>query len=1457
MFAMMLHSSCKQEAPEVKPDRAQTIAEIGRGEACGRVSVLKGFSSHTNIVNLFECLSWNNQYPHLNTAIKNIKAESWNQIFTPFDKILVENSARRDRFIHLIRDLDTKGGVDDLSFIFKSMMNRNIYDTLNTVFVCATNPSAKGCEARGVTNISKQEIKSIIAELNITPEYIFNVSEILNSVTRSLRPREKRFRNENLKLVADNEFKSKRVGLLNQLAADFAGKEIDDSERNFYTKLLVVSKGGTDKPWIHEWLRDPKIDEDTFDQLVKFPIYENPNFALDMKSVYQGIDDNVECNEYKEGRHISLKLKDQMIEFMTEIHQSGHGAFFNLSHRTVNDLLIASEVCPQLREFSPKDSDENSHRVDMLKMVTTMASFLSEKSFFDLTKFMLHVAVDEALPGQEDILYLMKMTGEDSVQKILDLSKSIAEVSPDFFKFVFHIVKDINHDFYLPMASVIGRVLDKSNEESLKVLGKLWGNLTVDDRNFIFSIMDQHYKEGTNYILLLDFYSKMMNEVKEFYPQLVPFWMGDDVKVENTYNALADIVSNFSGEYSQDTLNDFARFFDKDQIFKVISILVNGVDVPRPQLIGDIEFECSNNADNNGYLDCYLSQISHTPFEIVVDPIADQEVKKKIACIKALAEGDASFYKIIQNLPEECEDIDSNELTYKLLGWMNDIGDDYCRFRYNNSDACNDPNRFGGLLDRRGALSNAMLNSSMATSKILDDLFEKTDSDNKRISGVQYLMDIMKWHMYEIPHKDPKDCQNSSCKGFSNLFEDLVFVTNDFFQTSKTENVLFRNDILREYTEVENFNQSSDFIDNVFTMASDYGDWLEDGGFARSNAKTFREKDPKYTCENFLNQNIGDNLCPSKESVKGNVKQLMKLFTRHNDEKGTKSFIEQLIMAMIPEHGINIPYEAKESKQRTYVLDLKKTLKMIYDLSDRSLEINTRTYEYRSSDNTKVQEPMTTNERVETTIRSVAFDEGYQGVIFMNGAARAKNYEKEAKKKRKLLKTCTKVKPLYKIACGKKMSKNERRLAKNSIATFSGLIDSSKYLGHGDFLQAFLTVAISSSKKKATKETMLFGLLPYIPKKSELRAHNAKVITRIAGMAGYSNIARFVSSRVGRTTEEFTKFLASESFNRINTNLLKGFDLEKSQVKILSIFEKLQTVKSSDGTLLHDDVIDWVTGLDYHDSRIVENTIYEVMTTLTYLGDECHPDSANCKSSQLSKYKSNNIFKLFNVLDLTIEMWPYLRDAFPKDAKLVDTIKSFNNFITFFNAKLKSNTYFPGNVYHKLLNDTFVVLDNVLLESRSTAQVAGIELSHELVKSEAKSKFMINTLRNAYQYIDRLHYSLTDTGSYQITGARFKEVASNISRILDNEDLDFQSLRQYLAFTTLKCVEKDGSFCEENFHYDELAGLTAFLTTKHKNTNQSRFIALIETVLVDEYESIMKLIDRFSPIIEIKRSKKR
>ncbi len=1452
----ILYSSCgnnKQDAPNVTADYPRPIREEIRVKECQELSIINNFLNRDNLKILLKCTGWNNKFPSLFNLISEVEKESWDFLVRPLNKHIFENRERRERLISYIQELDKSGALDDLSKIITPGTSKAFINIFNKIFNC---PDTSACndESSFKTIDIKNMLKFLVADkgtykqvLQLANKMIFFIKENEEMVLRVLS-----------ELVNNDQFKKLRLALLDELVLEISKSGFDQASYEIIENILT--KTGKDKIWILEWFRNEKLSFTTFQKISRSPYTLFDNFYMDFAALDKALSSGIKCNPTRNNFTVTFNLQRDLEGIINHLRQRSQITFFDKILEGSHLIQLANETCPELSNYETtvdkvtlQDSniikEQRYYSLNLLKFNYNFSHLMEEELVFNFTKRIAEISTNEISENVQDPLFLLRKLSTSPTDVLLQLFKNIDDVSVHSLFLIYKSLSYITEED-LKSASGLTKYLYKS-PEALSSSLIAWKRLGQEDKEFLFSFLDRFITNDIMVNELLDFSSKVLNELVEVIPAASSTYMNE---VEIFERSVKDVISALDNEKVQ---SDLDKLISKDYIIKITKILSRSIDT-------------FNSGKEEVYEQRYVERLLRTKDDLYSLNISG-EIRKKIDCITMTIEDDLTFHDFIRDLPLSCQNLDSELFFNELIIFMNEFTNEFNNLVYTDKVIKSVYSGDGHhVLDDHGIFSPSMINMNLSVAVILDEVVKNTRS------GLQYIVDTIHEHLFKL-ERDPTVCEN--CTGYVHVL-DMGFsllkklMSIDMVNQQMLRNIFVR-DLEKDIKDIGKFDELN-LPRMLGEMLQEYSNYVP----LNPNIE-FREHSPKYDCKNYMQFNLDTNPCYTKEIAKKYIKSTLKLAIMKNDQVPTVADI--LIQSIIPEEGVLIPYTQKRKDQKKYVITLKELLEFTYEATDVNFPAQSKygtlinqmpvvvLEKNKSKKENKVPKVLNTGERIELVLRSVSFDMNYLGAHYMNSVAKGLDYNFTVDNKYKLFKRC-----VFGLRfCGKFMNKNEFRMARNSVRAYPSLLDANTFFKRADLMQAMLRIIVASSSTQSQKSKILkVGRreLPIIQTKKQLEKHNGRILNYVGELSVFSHLGRVLRDRVGRTVgaersdHEFYNFIDSKEMEVINKSFMRGFPLKKTQRKTNELLNILANEGATEHNPILDDLIDWIANLTYQEQRTMENFATNLLVIAGHLGDPQSVyydyDFSGIKNKQLVKslgerYQNNNLYKLFDVLDEVLNLWPKIKKMIPANFNLVKLVSYINHGASFLKESLLNNrkSVFKDK-YYRLLNESFILFDKWILKGHRANSTEKLYRGLDIVKNIIIKPKIIESITNLGiylgEYISKIHFNKNN----QKTGDSFDQLGNIILTTSKDSRLDIDPLWSYLEYTTIPyiCEKETGiNNCYSNYHYDEIGSVISYLGTSKDGT--TKLVKIVEKFLLSRIMDIKSFIDEFIPLMNIEEIK--
>ncbi|MBK23739.1 MAG: hypothetical protein CME70_07005 [Halobacteriovorax sp.] len=1458
LFTLLQLGSCqKQSAPEVRPEESWEIRDQERLEACSKVNFTQDLLLHQNTFFLFKCTGWDKTFPSLNRGIQNINPASWNHFFRPIDNAFLNDRQRRDRIFDHIRDLDSKRGLDDLSRVLTALNETNFYDGMRDMFLCAEDRTHKNCEKRRGRELSKEQLKNLVKLVDLKPVAIKALSLLIKESMTSLGENAEPFREEVRKFFYGEDFINVRLRLVSSLAQKFY-YGLSPLEKEFYKKIPVVSWKDSKEPYLYTWIQKPTFTNAVFRRLTSYAVTENPDVLKDIKLLKRGYHYPLYCKPYSDSARIDIDLKTHVDEFLNFVYENEYEPFHDYIVQNVASLQLAISFCPKLKNYSGDIAyvengriNRGNHSLNFVELEKKLVDLTSEIPIFDISKFVTFLASRNLGDIPPNPGFLLDIATEEAVEWIVEMCRIIHKSSDSYFDIAFQLLKNTKPLAFNSVGVLVNEFLLAENDEKIKALAASWLFLDQEEQNFLFNFIDRHLQQDTNFKLLFNFYATMLEEYAVVSPEFSELWTSTPDALENSYQAMFDIVKNFSGA---NVLKDFDKFFSRDHIITIMKVVTRGPDLRRVAL---------NRLSANLITD-YVTKLPYEPYEIDFTNGETEYSRKTKVCIDSLTDN-KDLYFILNNFPKECLFFKDKEITLQTFSWLAESQNRYEEM-FNIS-----PRSSGTLLDNDGLMASSSLNNAVAMLRLVDEKLAFRINQEKS-GGLKYILDLGHKYLYQV--------MVEGRKGYLEDLDRLTSVVSAYFSVGGANHRYLRNTKLFE--SIVDEGPKIEVVSNWFaTVFKKYNEKLSSGSLG---TKEYVE-DVAYSCENYVNQDIGAIPCPSTGRVKKALTSVIKDATVVYEKNGS-STVGYFLQALVPGYGLSIPFKSKN--QRLKRITVSESAQMVYKLSDKKLPINKLKIKFNEDDEydrgynvdnwsglkwrkskneladlDELEETInpetelffkddmvevTTLDRVEISIRDVRFDMSYLGAHYMNAVAKAEDYNETVEKKLKMFKTCTGAR-----FCGKFFNKQQIRMAKNAVAAYPGLLDANrvKEFGFGDYMQALLGTFIRSSSNKAQKSALvkikIFGKrieVPWVQTKKQLRKHNGKILTKISMLSGISNFSRFVRDRVGRTDKEFQGNINDPRVKLLDTALFTGINpitLEKEAIALLS-----SLIEQKNGKTLLGEAIDWMAKSSYQEQRELESLIFDLAVISSFIGIGPVKADYELSDKNYDRYRNNNLGSLISVGSVVLPKFINFVDSWPAGLNFIDIIRGLQKPVRFIADELVESKKLDTNLVYKLLNEAFFGFNKFFNEATENSENGAYYIS-EYLSLEKEPKKVLLSLKAAINLIEELEKK-DSTGN---TG--FSILSQNLTKVVGDRRFGLRAFSEYLLKTThyKNCRTSNELDCDINIHHDEPAQLVMYFSSKN-GSNSTNIVRFIDTLFKDNINDYTEMIDNLLPLIRIK-----
>ena len=1097
---------------------------------------------------------------------------------------------------------------------------------------------------------------------------------------------------------------------------------------------------------LSSYLKD--LDKQTFEDLLDY-MTKPPGLSFKLDIVEGLLDSKIECNE-----DIIVSTSKRISDLIENMKSASFQELFDSMTQSLAEVKIAQQICPNLN--GPfRNTVGNDGEILMTDMLVETLALINNEKNLKLTKILMSSFRDE------NAIQTVRSLNNKALKVGYEVLSKNRKVFTEIIPLLTTLFDNESWKFIRTIEELLSLSLDRmASDETFLKFKSIWNFFNIEEKKFFIEFVFAHLKSPDQLYSVLDFYSEIGKSVVGKWEALERQYTSEPI--ESVISYLNIIASNFKGEL---VLEDFRSFFSKKNVFKIIQVLTNGMQFD-PISSRPLAWELAN-------LDTTLFMTESSDYKVS---------NKMLYCLGQISRDARGLTGWEWLFNSECRSELNVVKNFKQIKSVLELTTEFDgHFDYNNN-----PEMKLGLLDQYGLFSSNSIGHFLAfladeSGVISKDKFKNIDQILKSLwSDKKLAQSISKIKKTTV---DSESISTALGPVLSKLLREASFVARDLEPGQ------------------------------VRSLIKMYRNWLS--AEKRNEVRNWKPSiNGKFNCSNYHHTRYTGLNCPDSTTVAETISTMAGELTR---KTGADHTAVELLLNIFSSGQPNYPETQALFGDNKFTLsqiidmmvDLDKTSNsedynfmsdLLFEKHDLDL-LNYKTSEIKSNFEPKT-EAFTILQKVESVTRNVRFDSNYLGAHFLNSIVFSPEYDDLVKKKWSLMRKCVGVK-----FCGKWMSKNDVKLAQNSVAFFKGLTEiNSDSFRHSDGFRMFFSPFVLSSQPEAQRATMfskkVLGIkldLPVLLSRSQLANHNGRILTKLTMVSFFTNLARLINRNLDTHKIDKEELLSLSSFINLNNGMLKKADFTKLLQTTNSI---LSYLKTNEGEQKLVEWIDFLNNLNDESYVYLENALIKIgsmvsqsasinitLDTLEILIRELTPKPfLAILNNDFGKYISKNLYELSSFLFYYFEN--------DNDARnLIEHISS--KFLYYF--------------YHDLVavdGDIDYVTDiNNLISKLEKSPSAQVEFKQLLVNMD---EFKVTNEKR----IDVLLSDLEQWLKY-----KSKEV-------------------EYLKLITSEKV-CDGTKCYNNPHYDELYKLVDFVFLNDKLDGYNKLKNLYESFDEDEIDEML------------------
>ena len=1191
LLGITVFSACSDQG---EPDFSFTASERRVRHSCAEMNKLTNLLDYQSFKQATVCWGWDRDYPAFYSALLKIDPDAWNHIMTPFDEFFFNHRGRRDKYLKLVNEMERRGVLGD----FASLLNVTTENDFNGLLHRILAQSLDNSRAWNKTMLFE-----VMEILKLDPEAIAHLQKLYHATSLALRGKNKNLNPVFKKLVDKQEFREKRINVVDQLFTSLKNLNVGYFDRHFINSFLS-HRDENDRYWLHQWINQLSDNPRPLFKLLAHGRASHPTATQDLSNLV-ALAPQASCSVEGEGGYL-LNFEVALRLFMERLAQGNRqelGDFFN---RSLIDIHLTSELCNISGPLGIQAQDIRAI------MRNVLHSIEDRDVHPFLQRVQQNIFTTEEHLNQRNTYYFINFYLGDFHQTFLDFNQYlISTENSHYLQIIANIAASYPEQAYESFVYLARRAMASDNLEIFSAVATLWQGLSVAEKSALLKLGDVFFAQDLNYPALMELLQGFVDDLHHLLPLLANQMAKDDGAKSKTLRSLYNISRELRG---QKVLADLRGIFSTEELLKTVRLLAGAVFGGTEQGGGEGK-QSGPGASGEERFFTVLDLLGGDHIACS-DPMTCHQEERQ--CLEHLATAQ-DLGQLLAGPLVSCQNIESEYFPVHLVQHLHQANRESQELGY------------GQLITARGPVGRGVLN------ELVGGLLRLQEGASP--IGPVRALDLLKAIILERKHPE-----SSESPGLGALEETLRLWR--FFSTDNSPGA---NDYLT-------------FLSNKLATVSDgeiaqyvqiFSGILEHYSLSRVQRKQFIAR---HSCRDMFKQTYRLGSCPEAQEIKQGVKKILTILKQKHP--GKKSPLELLVQAVAGGHGLEIPYLSAEGEKKhiRHVIDLQQYLLYAYDSLTHSSTV--RFYTGVDQKKNYFDSIISDAEQMEIVIRDAGFFGNYFGLYFLNATTLGWDYVASAKtavSRFKHLANCLNNSfcrqlggPLLDMITLKKFAVNSlpkeaRFLSANVVNTAQALIAAGdeykhggKLFSHDNFIKTLLAIFVQSSPEEA----QFRGLFS---KMSDRYAdiHNGMAILHLAEMSAPKNMARVVYDRLGPQKEHFDQVVFGDELQRVNRKFFQGIEVEKTQRILLGILHRHlgsdRAPKALDNVL--EATVEWVSHLPYAKQRIVEEVLGDIAIIASSLGPDLEDKDF---ASFANTYRGQQLFNHLEFLEhglLIAEKW--------------------------------------------------------------------------------------------------------------------------------------------------------------------------------------------------------------------------
>ncbi len=616
MTFMVFLVSCTGQSPaDLKNKISNSEEKIST--SCQGIKLDGELLTKNNIIKIFECGTWKNQYPAFYQAIKEIPEDNLNSLLRPYNEHLFLDSKKQGRLLDIISAHAKQGDLEHLGLFLNKALGE--YSLLNQLDLILNTSNAVGINRSQILNVFSKDSKLNISAMKTLNDFLSLYQQDKNSWNKVFSSIDKETLVKHGRIILDD---------LSQL----------ESDQFWISSSSLLSP--THEYGFKTWAQESSGAKDA-DSLLRL-LMAHETIAQDSYDLMKILNKGLVCPNQGALGDFSIRSEHELITKMLGLARANRDEYQKIVVDGLAKLIAFKNFC--------QNSEIESSLGVFYRITDTIMNISEVERDYKFVQ-----SIQRTFPKGDEFA-LLDILSSQGLNAVLNTFSSIHEngESLKFSQLSFELLYNLEIDNYEFVANLLSKISHPGPvQDWYKNWALMWKQLSVEEKENFIELLSIVFDESIDSSKVM---SLVFNIVSEF-PGLT-VGVSDQFESEDFYDSLRTQIEIIARKEVRD---DIRRFLSNDGLVAFLKV-----------------FTRDRSSD---YQIPEVSKKRILALETLVESPIIMSARYEMDCYKQLQAdylNKRDYYTLVNTLPPVClNSLRDQGLVGQIYLWMNGLQRDF------------------------------------------------------------------------------------------------------------------------------------------------------------------------------------------------------------------------------------------------------------------------------------------------------------------------------------------------------------------------------------------------------------------------------------------------------------------------------------------------------------------------------------------------------------------------------------------------------------------------------------------------------------------------------------------------------------------------------------------------------------------------------------------------------------